>query len=141
MAAKFPIHPLSRFETAGNTTIRRPREFLCFSFDEKHKIHLFSTESLRYYYPPFAEAPGTPVSPIDLSKGFDTWVKADDSIDNHLDGLLETIQAHEESLTNSDSRNEDVRTQVDVMTWRGMMTKASLGKFIFLITITNFNFP
>ena len=41
-------------------------------------------------------------------------------------GLLETIQAHEESLMGADTKPEDVKTQVDIMTWRGMMTKVRL---------------
>ena len=126
MAALFSIFPLSRFEQTGQTTIRRPREFLYFSFDENHDIHLSSNDSLRYYYPPFIEAPGVPITTLDLSKGFEDWVKADDSIDNHLDGLLETIQAHEESLMKQDITTDQVKTQVDFITWRGMMTKVNL---------------
>lgn len=127
MAGRFPIYPLSRFEQAGQTTIRRPREFLYFSFNDNHDIRLFSNDSLRYYYPPFIEAPGVPVSPLELSKGFDSWIKGDDSIDNHLDGLLETILAHEESLTSGDTNSEDVKTKADIITWRGMMTKVRLS--------------
>lgn len=121
--ATFPIYPLARFES-GQTSIRRPREFLCFSFDENHKIHHFSEDSVRYYYPPFVESPGTQVPPISLSNGFETWIRGDDTIDSHLDGLLETIQAHEERLMNDGTTElEDVRTKADIVTWRGMMTK------------------
>jgi hypothetical protein len=50
--ASFSIYPLSRFET-GQTSIRRPRHFLQFSFNEKHEVQVGSEESLRFYYPPF----------------------------------------------------------------------------------------
>ena len=62
--------------------------------------------------------------PIELSNGFEDWVKSDDSIDKHLDGLLETIQAHEEKLMKNGTKPEDVKTKADIVTWRGMMTKA-----------------
>ena len=122
----FEIYPLSKFEQTGRTSIRRPRHFLEFSFDSDHRIHVFSDDSLRYYYPPFIAAPGSPVPPVDLNKGFDQWVKGDDSVDGHLDALLETIQAHEESLQANDSRPEDVKVKADFITWRGMMTKVCL---------------
>jgi RAT1-interacting protein len=62
---------------------------------------------LNYYYPPKL--------PADLSSGFDTFRKWDDSIDEHLDGLLKAIMALEEK--------SGERTQTDVVTWRGMMTR------------------
>ena len=72
------------------------------------------------------------MSLVDLSKGFDKWVKSDDSIDNHLNGLLETIQAHEESLMNDESTKlADVNTKADIITWRGMMTKVRCYRNIF----------
>lgn len=63
--------------------------------------------SIRYYYPPGLGA--------DLSKGFDTFEKFDDTRDDHLDSLLKTIIAHEEKIGK--------RVEADVITWRGMMTK------------------
>ena len=121
--ATFNIYPLSRFES-GQTSIKRPREFLYFSFDDEHELKPLSDESLRYYYPPFIQSPGASVPPIELSNGFEDWVKSDDSIDKHLDGLLETIQAHEEKLMKNGTKPEDVKTKADIVTWRGMMTKA-----------------
>ena len=125
MSTSFNIHPLSHFES-GQTSIRRPKEFLYFSYDENHNIHISSNDSLRYYYPPFAQSPGVPVPPISLSKGFDQWIKTDQTTDKHLNGLLDTIQAHEETLMH-DGLTEltEVKTKADVITWRGMMTKAS----------------
>lgn len=123
--ASFPIHPVSRFEQT-QTSIKRPRELLCFSFDEKHHCTPFSTESLRYYYPPYVQAPGTFIPSVDLTLGFPEWIKGDDSVDGHLDALLETVQAHEEQRVHEGHPIEDVRVQADIVTWRGMMTKVSL---------------
>ncbi|KAK3716881.1 decapping endonuclease targeting mRNA [Vermiconidia calcicola] len=123
----FEIHPLSRFES-GSTAIRRPKHFLQFSFDEQHAIQ-FSDQSLRYYYPPFITAPGASTPSIDLSNGFKDWIKQDESIDSHLDGLLDTIQRHEEALLKDGASPQDARTQADIITWRGMMTKIMAASF------------
>lgn len=50
----------------------------------------------------------------DLEKGFDEFVKFEE-IDEHLDSLLASLQHYEE--TNEKTVN------VDIITWRGMMTK------------------
>lgn len=60
---------------------------------------------------------------ISLSNGFESWIKSDETFDGHLDALLATIQAHEESLL--EAEETDVKVKADVITWRGMMTKAS----------------
>lgn len=54
----------------------------------------------------------------DLSKGFETFDKHDDSVDEHLDGLLRTIANHE----------QETKQKIDahVVTWRGVMTKVTL---------------
>ena len=126
----FDFSNLNRF-AGSSTSIRRPREFTYFSFDDEHQLHTLSTESLSYYYPPTFNAPGTGNPPIDLSAGFDSFVKRDDSIDEHLDALLDTLQAHEErflqSVQDGEGKIEDVRTKADVVTWRGMMTKVRQG--------------
>jgi RAT1-interacting protein len=66
--------------------------------------------SIRYYYPPTLGA--------DLSKGFDTFDKLDDTADDHLDSLLKTIMALEQK--------DGKPVEADIITWRGMMTKVSL---------------
>lgn len=98
------------------TNIKRPTEIAYLSFDENHQAQLFSNDSLRYYCPPFVEVPHCPVpSPIDLSQGFDTFRKLDDSGDDHLNGLLDAIEAVE--------RRDGKKLDVDFVCWRGMMTK------------------
>lgn len=121
--ASFNLHPLSQFES-GQTSIKRPRELAYFSYDDKKRLHTQSLDSLRYYYPPFIQAPGTSISGMNLSNGFQDWVKADDSVDGHLDSLLETIQTHERRLLDGvNVSGEDSRMKADIITWRGMMTK------------------
>lgn len=121
--ASFNILPLAQFE-GGQTSIKRPREFTFFSYDDNKRLKPLSTESLRYYYPPFIQAPGTAPIGVSLSKGFDNWIKADDTVDGHLDALLATVQAHEEQLLiDGITKIEDIRTRSDFLTWRGMMTK------------------
>lgn len=119
----FALFPLSRFES-GRTSIKRPREFTYFSYDDKKQLHPQSLVSLRYYYPPFIAAPGTSTPGISLSNGYEKWIKADDSADGHLDALLETVQAYEVQLMNDGMTPIlDVKKAADFVTWRGMMTK------------------
>lgn len=90
------------------------QEIACFSYNDRHEF-LLDDSSIRYYYPPMLGA--------DLSKGFDTFEKLDDSKDDHLNSLLKTIMAHEQETGS--------RVDAAVITWRGMMTKVSeeLGKW------------
>jgi RAT1-interacting protein len=127
----FDIRPINRFAGA-NAAIRRPKvqglsrpqatflvslgasaaanhfvkEIAYFSYDNQHQFHL-DESSLRYYYPPRL--------PADLNRGFDTFEQLDDTGDEHLDSLLETIIELE--------RKTGLRCQADIFTWRGMMTK------------------
>ncbi|KAI0434509.1 RAI1 like PD-XK nuclease-domain-containing protein [Xylaria sp. FL1042] len=101
----FDIQPIGRFR-GESEPMKRPKEIACFSYDEKHKFCL-DDSSLQWYYPPRLGA--------DLSKGFDKFDKHDESIDEHLDSLLETIAAHE--------KEEGKKIDANVITWRGMMTK------------------
>jgi RAT1-interacting protein len=82
------------------------QEIACFSYDDKHQFRL-DASSLRYYYPPYL--------PADLNKGFDTFQQLDDTIDDHLDGLVDTIAALE--------KEKGAKVETDIITWRGMMTK------------------
>lgn len=112
--AAFHLTPAQRF--AGvNTTIKKPVEVAYFSYDSDHILHPFSELSLRYYYPPIFDTPQDTRQPIDLSKGFDTFRGRDDSPDEHLDGLLDTLMEAE--------KHDGRKTDVDIITWRGMMTK------------------
>jgi RAT1-interacting protein len=83
-------------------------EFACFSYDDNHDFHL-DDSSIKYYY--------TPQLGADLSKGYESFQKLDDSKDGHLDALLRTIMAHE--------LEQGKKIDAEVITWRGMMTKVS----------------
>ena len=96
------------------------QEIAYFSYDTNHDLHPFSDMSLRYYYPPFAgSAKADRQFPIDLNKGYEKFKARDDSPDEHLDGLLETLIAAE--------KREGKKTDADIVTWRGMMTKVCDG--------------
>lgn len=62
---------------------------------------------MRWYY--------TPQLGADLSQGFDTFVKHDDSVAEHLDSLLKTIMRHEKETKK--------KIDANVVTWRGVLTK------------------
>ncbi|KAL1963173.1 hypothetical protein VTN77DRAFT_8606 [Rasamsonia byssochlamydoides] len=107
----FDIQPLNRF-AGSNAAIKRPREIAYFSYDDEHRFRL-DDSSLRYYYPP--------TLPADLNRGFDTFQKLDDSADEHLDALLDTIIALE--------KDTGAKCEADIITWRGMMTKILTAPF------------
>lgn len=66
---------------------------------------------MRWYY--------TPQLGADLSRGFETFVKHDDSVDEHLDSLLKTIIDHE--------KQTGKKIDAQVATWRGCITKVRGG--------------
>ena len=91
---------------ASNSGASR-QEFTCFSYDDNH-AYRHDDSSLRWYYH----------SPLDvgadLSAGFGTFDKHDDSADEHLVSLLRSLVGYE---------RENGRVDVGLVTWRGMMTK------------------
>ncbi|KAK6534715.1 decapping endonuclease targeting mRNA [Arthrobotrys megalospora] len=91
-----------------SSAIKRPREITYFSYDENHELK-HDESSLRYYY--------TPESNADLNHGYNMFVKHDDSVDEHLDSLLDALVELEkkEGRCSTDG--------VHFVTWRGMMTK------------------
>ncbi|KAM0813601.1 putative RAI1 like PD-XK nuclease-domain-containing protein [Seiridium cardinale] len=111
MSGTFNIQPIGRF-SGDSQAVKRPKEIACFSYDDKHEFHL-GDSSLKWYYPPELGA--------DLSAGFETFDKHDDSGDEHLDSLLKTIIAHEQQ--------EGKKIDAQIVTWRGMMTKIMSALF------------
>lgn len=103
--ATLPILPPARW-AGPSAPMKRPREIACFSYTSNHEYRP-DASGLRYYYPPRLGA--------DLCKGFESFEKLDDSPDDHLDSLLKTIMGAEEEVGK--------KLEVDVVTWRGMMTK------------------
>lgn len=57
-----------------------------------------------------------------MNRGFDTFQKLDDSADEHLDALLDTIIALE--------KDTGAKCEADIITWRGMMTKVCEEKSV-----------
>lgn len=84
------------------------KEIACFSYNNKHEFSI-GDSSIKWYY--------TPQLGVDLSKGFETFEKLDDSKDEHLDSLLATVMAYEQEIGK--------RIDANFVTWRGMMTKVS----------------
>ncbi|KAI0119871.1 RAI1 like PD-XK nuclease-domain-containing protein [Nemania sp. FL0031] len=107
----FNIQPIGRFN-GSSEPVKRPKEFACFSYDNKHEFHL-DDSSMQWYYPPRLGA--------DLSKGFDSFDKHDESTDEHLDSLLKAIASYEEE--------EGKKIDANIITWRGMMTKIMSAPF------------
>jgi len=105
MSGTFPIQPIGRFAGASQP-VKRPKEFACFSYDDNHEFHL-DDSSIKYYY--------TPRLGADLSKGYESFQKLDDSKDGHLSALLKTIMAYESE--------QGKKIDAEIITWRGMMTK------------------
>ncbi|KAL2888674.1 Decapping nuclease rai1 [Ceratocystis lukuohia] len=101
-SSSFTVHPVARFAGVSKS-VRRPKEFTCFSYDENHEFHR-DDSSIRWYYP--AEV-GT-----DLSAGFESFIKHDDTQDEHLVSLLRAIKDHEEKT------GEKIDSQF--VTWRGL---------------------
>lgn len=92
------------------------QEFTCFSYDDDH-VYRHDDSSLRWYY-------HNPLDTgVDLSSGFETFDKHDDSADEHLVSLLKSIVEHEKA---------NGRVEVGLVTWRGMMTKVVPPLFLFL---------
>jgi len=87
------------------------KEIAHFSYDEEHQFRL-DDSSLKYYYPPRLG--------VSLSDGFESFRKLQER-DEHLDGLLKTILELE--------KKEGHIQNVDIITWRGMMTKILTAPF------------
>ncbi|KZF21301.1 rai1 protein [Xylona heveae TC161] len=107
----FDVQPVNRF-AGSSAAIRRPKEIAHFSYDDDHVFRL-DDSSLRYYYPPSMGA--------DLSKGYESFKKLDDTADDHLDSLLKTILESEKETGS--------KCEADFITWRGMMTKIMATPF------------
>lgn len=103
---RFQIDPIERF--AKQSGVRQPVELASFSFDARRQLH-HDDSSLAYYWP--ISHPG-----VSLSTGFEQLTSRDESIDEHLDALLE-------SLIHYESKHGSSKTSVDIVTWRGMVTK------------------
>lgn len=103
---RFPIEPIDRFAKQSGT--RQPVELTSFSFDQD-RVLKHDDSSLSYYWP--ISRSGT-----SLSGGFDKLISRDESIDEHIDALLSSLIRYELVHGNA-------KTNVDIISWRGMITK------------------
>jgi RAT1-interacting protein len=89
---------------------QQPTQIASFSFDEERRLH-HDDRSRRFYHPPPRN--------VNLNHRFEQRIDRDDSVDEHLDGLLASLI----NLGSKDVDQDRHRAQADVITWRGMMTK------------------
>jgi len=99
--------------TSKLTSYQKPTEIACFSYDETRNLLLGDRRSLAYYHPP--------TIPSSLSTGFSSFIKRDDSINEHLDSLLESIASIEPTIAPS--------TPPHFVSWRGMINKIMLTPY------------
>ncbi|KAK9318041.1 RAI1 like PD-XK nuclease-domain-containing protein [Lipomyces starkeyi] len=103
--------PISSARIRG-PAMRQPREVTSFSYDNNRSLH-FDDSSLSYFY--LLQDDVTASGGIDLSAGYNVFKKRDDTIDEHLDGLLLSLVDLE--------KNTRKKTTGDIITWRGIVTK------------------
>ncbi|KAK8221298.1 putative Dhp1-interacting protein Din1 [Phyllosticta capitalensis] len=93
------------------TDLTAPREIAFYSFDDEHKYRP-DDSSLSYYWPMKVDEHARRVG---LQTGLDTFKQVDESIDRHLDALLQALQEKEAQTGRI--------TDAEVITWRGQLTK------------------
>ncbi|PWY97096.1 RAI1-domain-containing protein [Testicularia cyperi] len=133
-------HPLRKTGGEGVTSqspfthppaFQQPQPLCSFSFDRDRK-QWHDDRSKKYYRgpPPYMHAHpkldrARPVFGADLNYGLDRYRQRDESVPEHLDALVASLQHRTESAK-SVSERQDVdreRRRADVVTWRGMVTK------------------
>lgn len=90
--------------------LQQPEQITSFSYDERRQLHHDDRSRTHFHYPP----PG-----VDLNRGFDSYVRRDETKDEHLDSLLWSLM----DLADRYPEADRARQRADVITWRGMMTK------------------
>ena len=84
----FYVRPLSRFQQ-NFPYFRKPQEVGYFSHDKERCVK-HTKEQLKYYSPP----PNPQKVHFDLTKGYDTFIKKDDTVKEYLDDLLKWVVAN-----------------------------------------------
>lgn len=102
---RLPIEPISRF--AKQSLSRQPVEITSFSYDANRQLH-HDNRSLSYYWP--AEIG------VNLSDGLNRVISRDEGVNEHIDAILEALMAYERD-------HGCQKTKVDIVTWRGLVTK------------------
>ncbi|KAJ8663683.1 hypothetical protein O0I10_000932 [Lichtheimia ornata] len=108
-AHSFPVFPSHRY-SGKCPEYKQPVEIQSYSIDANRRVW-FDQRELKYYIEPKLSSPG----PC-LSRGYDRFIKRDESVPEHLDTLLDT-------LTTARLNGSPDVDHVDIVTWRGIMTK------------------
>ncbi|KAK9453696.1 RAI1 like PD-XK nuclease-domain-containing protein [Dipodascopsis uninucleata] len=98
-----------------SAAMKQPREITSFSFSETREFK-YDDSSMAYLYFQEEEITGSSSSSmggVNLSNGFTTFQKRDDSIDEHLDGLLWALMRLE--------KDTGKKVTADFVMWRGLV--------------------
>jgi RAT1-interacting protein len=123
-----PVRPLQTYQHQA-VPYQRPVEIACFSYDSERRVHVDDSE-LTYYYPPNLNDHVQ----CNLSSGYpDQFRQRDESVPEHLDALLYTLQHHRAQLerdsdsgahkSGDKSSSSVLGVAGTIVTWRGIMTK------------------
>lgn len=103
--------------------VQRPVELLSFSYDNRRQLFMDDDRQMTYYLEADLNT--------SLNEGFpDKFEERDESVPEHLDALVHALWYG--SQQSKDPAVEDPAGwwTADVITWRGIMTKVSLGCFV-----------
>lgn len=106
----FACFPPSRYQSGPPTTFREPSNVGEFSLDDRRRFHN-DASAKKFYYGVGKVDSGSRVE-FDLRKGYDTFVKRDESEKEYLDFILRWIAENNFNLSS-----------VDFVSWRGLLTK------------------
>ncbi|KAI9317756.1 RAI1 like PD-XK nuclease-domain-containing protein [Dichotomocladium elegans] len=90
---------------------KQPVEIQSYSIDGSRRVW-FDQRELKYYVPPNISPPGP-----SLNRGYEKYIKRDESVPEHLDTLLDAL------TTARQAEPEKNIAQANIVTWRGIMTK------------------
>ncbi|KAM0748120.1 RAI1-domain-containing protein [Meredithblackwellia eburnea MCA 4105] len=123
--AFLPIHHPSHYTPPGAppTAFQLPTHLTSFSYSPTRELLMGARkdEAIAHYAEPRLGA--------DLNTGFEECVWRDDTVDEGLDSLLDTLSNFEEDDSTGAAR--DILERNHVVTWRGMITKFMLAAYEF----------
>ncbi|KAN0065603.1 decapping endonuclease targeting mRNA [Thecaphora frezii] len=127
-------HPLAQGERSpfiAFPAFQQPQRLCTFSFDHDRSLH-HDDRCKRYYRgppPPADDGRGRAdfrtKRGADLNYGFERFRQRDDTLNEHLDGLLASLRHRSLAAPPSGQRQEAdlARFRADIVTWRGIATK------------------
>ncbi|KAK9463851.1 RAI1 like PD-XK nuclease-domain-containing protein [Lipomyces oligophaga] len=96
--------------------MRAPREMISYSIDSHQETLVDNTSSLSYFYLRQEELRGRNGNGLDLSEGFNRFIRGSEELDKHIDALLL-------ALIEAERRAGSKKCRGDIIAYRGMMTK------------------